>query len=670
MASGATPSRWKVIAARATLLAATFAAGWLASDWAIKNGAATNGAIPRVKYSTASPTDLAQLKADLAKALKPTGDSKREHALLKIIAGLDADSVKALLADIAANPKSDDSDAMELLVERLTELDPKAAFDWTANIPDSQKKKAMVKQVLKDWSDKSPADALAALQTLPAGLLAGVKNAVLSQLFMNWSNKNPADALAALRALPLTMQSVAGQDWGEYGGDFDNYDVPTHSLYSDIFKAWAAKDPAAAAAAALNLPPSVVRNDVIKAMAAAWAGQSPASALAWVNTLPAGSAKNDALSATINAVAGQDPQAAADFVSAMPNSASRDSLLENIAETWTGKDPTAALAWADTLTGVVHDDAIKSAIEVYADADPASAANYYVTHQASFKGDDYFDTFSISDSWTEKDGPAALAYALALPATNDAGSTQVADLRNELIRGVLYDMDKQNPVNAAAVVQNLTTDPHFTAYSNSLAIAWVNVNPHAALNWAKSLPAGDAQNTAVSEVVGSLATVDPQAALSDAQQLTGDNRDVTLKNVITSWANLAPAQAAAALTNLPDGDNLDAATTSVAAAWLKKDPAAASQWIDTLAPGDARDGAVTALIDSDSNNNPSTAYTWALTLSDQAARNNQVVDLLRQWTHANPADAAAAAQNALNLTGLSDVQKGYLQKIATKTTTP
>jgi hypothetical protein len=344
----------------------------------------------------------------------------------------------------------------------------------------------------------------------------------------------------------------------------------------------------------------------------------------------------------------------------LPDSPSRDTLLANITTTWAQQDPAGLLTWAGTnLTGPAYDSTALAAMKQMATSDPASAAAYMAQNPDSNLASQIIPTLAYQ--WGQQNAQAALVWAQSLPTDNP---TQ----RNAALSGVFNSWTFSDPASAATYLQqNFATDPVYGTLVSQVVGTWGASNPQAVLTWAENLPQSDAQNSAISTAITSLARVDPQTAWTDAQQLSGSAQ----VSVLSTWATQQPAQAAAALQSLSPGNNLDTATADVAESWLNQDPNAASQWIDTLPQGPARDAAVNQLVSSVGKNDPASAFNWAVTLSDPTTRNTQVVALATQWSSQNPAAAAAAAQNALgNLPGLTSAQQTALQNVAAKASTP
>lgn len=298
-------------------------------------------------------------------------------------------------------------------------------------------------------------------------------------------------------------------------------------------------DPAAAAAAALNLPISLARNASLNAVASTWAKQDPNAAFAWAKTLPAGATQDNAVTTVIQTLSEQDPATAANYAVNLSGDQNRDSLLNNITSNWAAKDPSGLLAWAaDNLDGANYQTAAVSALNQLAATNPAATAAYLAQNPDPDVANNVIPT--VARSWAAQDPEAAFAWAQSLP-TDDANS------RNAALTQVVSSWTFYNAATAAAYLgQNFTTDPAFSSLAAQVADKWGATNPQAALQWAEGLPQGDGQNSAINAAVVRLAKTDPQTAWQDAQNLTGSNAGTVQIKVLTAWADQNPAVAAAA----------------------------------------------------------------------------------------------------------------------------
>jgi hypothetical protein len=396
-------------------------------------------------------------------------------------------------------------------------------------------------------------------------------------------------------------------------------------------------------------------------VAESWAAQDPAGALAWANSLPVGQAKNDAVKSVVETMSEQDPSGAAAYLLQLPGSSNREAILGQVTYNWARSDPAGLLAWASqNLTGHDYNTVVDNALSHIGATDPTAevAALAQISDPKVVNAAIPY----LARIWAEQDGPAALAWAQALPVDN-------AQVRSSALSSVLYTWTINDPVSAAAYVQTLTTDASFGDLANMVLNSWGRSDPQAALAWVESLPPGSAQTQAMETALAQLANVAPQAALDAAGQLTGDAKGNAQANIFDTWSAGQPAEAAAALANTNgtffNGATLNTVTATVARNWLNQDPQAATQWINTLPPGAPRDNAVEQIISTVGQSDPASVYNWALSIGDPSARNAQVVKLATKWSSQNPTAAAAAAQNALNnLTGVTQAQTLELQKIA------
>jgi hypothetical protein len=574
---------------------------------------------------------IAQNEAKLKQIFERELGQRRQHDLLDYVASLDLGTVKAMVFDLAGKPRTSATDYnfLPMLMNRWTELDAPSAVAWVKSLDHGSLKSLLAGQVLDVISARSPAVAIA---------VAAQLGYISTQLFSNYAVTDPTGALAALQKLPVGYQS--------------------QQYYTDIFHTWATKDPVAAALAALSLPPSANRSQVMQTVADIWAQTDPDGALNWAQGLPAGSAQMGAVKSALEEISQTDPAYAFGYAfNNLPEGDNRDALLGNITNTWAGHDPAGLLTFAgDYLTDDAYYTTATLALKGMINYSASDAADAL----AQLNDPDLYNQVmgTLSFYYSKQDPAGALAWATGLPTD---GSVD----RSEAIAGVLAPYISSDPVNAANYVQQyFASDPAFPQLARSIAGAWVHADPQAGLNWAVSLPVGDAQNQAVGQAILAMSPSDAAAAWAAAQQLPA----AVFNADLNGWAG-SPILAAVMLPDLPPGDALNTAIAVVAQQRARRDPAAAAEWIDTLTPGPARDSAVTQLVNvvGQNENDPAAAFPWAVSLGDETERNAQVVNMATQWSKQNPTAAAAAVQGAMNnLTNLTPEQQTALQNVLDK----
>jgi len=497
---------WKIVAFRLAMLIVSFTGGWFCAR---SVGGHTilppKGTVPYgtalIKYSQLSSSNaLTKARTSLVQALRTIGTLNRKHALYDYVAKLDAGTVKALLADIAAKPlPSNNSDALSALSYRWGELDPEAAIAWLQGLHNPSEQNVCAGGLFDAYSAKDPIAALNSLAKLPGSFNLIQLNAVA---LTNFAQQDPQAALVALQNLQNLPNGV----------QFENSAMV-------IFQQWAQMDPATAAAAALKLPDGITQGMSLQFIAKAWAQQDPAAALAWTNTLSDGLSKNFAMQGALQTIGQQDPTAAAAAVLNISDTQQRGLLLQSVTSNWAQQDPVGLLTWADqNLTGAQFDRTALAALNQMGQANPASAAAALT--QLSDPNVVNRAIPALASNWAEQDPQAALAWAQSLPPDNIA-------LRNSAINGVFANWISADPAAAAAdVQQNLATDPSFSAVASHLASTWAGTEPQAALNWAERLPAG-AQGPAAVAVVLQMTKADPQSAVKAAQNVLANLTSLT-----------------------------------------------------------------------------------------------------------------------------------------------
>jgi hypothetical protein len=390
------------------------------------------------------------------------------------------------------------------------------------------------------------------------------------------------------------------------------------------------KDPAAAFAAISKLPAGGAQNLSFLAVLSNLVDQDPQAALdALREHRSLGSAWIDP--EIFEKWAGKDPSSAASAALNLPPSADRNNALINVAAAWAAQDPAGALAWANGLpAGSEKTNAVNAAIKAMALQDPTTAAAAALQLPGSSNRNELLG--DVATNWAQTDPAGALAWA-------DKNLTGDAFL--SAATGVLNQMGQTDPRAAAAALAQIPDLNVIAQAVPDLATNWAQQDAPAAMQWAQSLPA---DNVAV--------------------------RNSAFTNVLKIWSASDPAGAANYIQqNLAGDPSFSTLATQVVNSWGSSDPQAALTWAQSLPPGDAQNGAVLAAVTQLANDDPQAAWNAAEQLSG-SSRNQALANVIGSWANQNPAAAAAAAQNALSLPGLSPAQLGTLQKIAAQTSAP
>ena len=114
-----------------------------------------------------------------------------------------------------------------------------------------------------------------------------------------------------------------------------------------IARAWADKDPKAAADFLQNFPVSEewVKLQAIKHVLERWASWDPGPASQWIGRMPPGNKRDQVASEFAARSAELDPQSASLAALSIGNVEQRSAALEKLGQTWIQNDPRGARAW-------------------------------------------------------------------------------------------------------------------------------------------------------------------------------------------------------------------------------------------------------------------------------------------------------------------------------------
>lgn len=305
-----------------------------------------------------------------------------------------------------------------------------------------------------------------------------------------------------------------------------------------------------------------------------------------------------------------DPTAVPQYIGAIPDEATRNRLIARLAPVLganSQQGPAVTLDWLKQVaSGETYSGAVGKIITDAAGKDPAAAAA--VLGKITDPG--VFNTAvgTVAASWGKADPQAALAWAQTLPDSSSPAA----------LNAVVTAWAKGDPGAAAAYVQKSTDSSVYLSADPSIAQSLAATSPQAALAFSNSLPAGEAKNQALNNVIVTIAKTDFTTAWQEAVTLPADgNRDTVMDNLVVVQAKKDPAQAATLIPLFPDAAGQAAATTALAAVWVKQDPQAFTVWLDSLPVGSARDAAIVELASSvQATKDPVGVMAWVNTVSN------------------------------------------------------
>jgi hypothetical protein len=295
--------------------------------------------------------------------------------------------------------------------------------------------------LLAEWAEQQPASAVRAAAALAD--FEGRSDA-LHECLPHFLQADPEAArswlLEAARTLPGETVQALAKDAAAFDPELgfavaqQLYVRARPAAMRDVLAAWAARDPAAAAAASARLSKADGYLAAIEEVGRAWADRDPAAAFDWAAQLPESETRRAALLPLVGAWAERAPGAAAQALAELPTEAWRRRLVDDVAGRWARADPEAALGWIERLREPLEREAAATTLVMeVAPSAPARAADWAM-RLGQGAASPIVD--KVMATWLARDPAAALAWA-----SDNARS----DGREVLVASALERWQQQDP---------------------------------------------------------------------------------------------------------------------------------------------------------------------------------------------------------------------------------
>ena len=485
-------------------------------------------------------------------------------------------SVAQLPAAVEQAKKVAKTERWEVLTElgrRWAEIDLKGAIAFGLKSGSSGGYNSFLHGAVAAWSRAAPAEAISWVNALPPG---EERSRLSGTLITSIGRDDPAAALGLLQRQNYTYGVMPAVD---------------------LFGAWTARNPQAAAAAALGLTGSL-RNVALGEVARSWAQDDTQEALAWANTIPNIPSRKDVLMAITRQWAEVDPRAVIRWAGNNPDDyIGRRAFAEGISRL-AAVDLPAALSEIQALpAGNEHDQAIITAAQTLSQTDALSALP--LLEQLAPGSQRNQALADLCEVWGAADPRAALDYLF-----------------------------RNAPPSSNSIIEITIRN-------------WASRAPEEAIAWGTALPDGDGRDAALAAMVNALVGTDFDGAQKLFEQLSADGQglaaDAMTRNLVQQDVNQARQWAEA----LPQGKARNNALEILASQWAYDNPVATAQWLNGLPSGVARDRAVVGFGRATIDRDPDSALTWALTITDPKVRADTIEHLVWKW---QIADASAARE--------------------------
>jgi hypothetical protein len=252
---------------------------------------------------------------------------RRGKELERAVESVSDAELPAMLNALALGAGPGAAEISLLLVRRWAESDPAAAAKWISRLGESPLSRTALEQVAIAWANTDLTAAASWVRVLPEG---DSKQAATTGLAYEAARTEPLTALELAGALPPTRERD---------------DLLVHAVSQ-----WAGADASAAAAWAMKVPDSSLRQRLVASVAIALAEQDAVAAVRLaVNGLAAGEEQDRAAVSIVQRWAQHSPQTAASWVAQFPEIPSRDAAVQNLLSIWAAQDSEAAENWRRKL---------------------------------------------------------------------------------------------------------------------------------------------------------------------------------------------------------------------------------------------------------------------------------------------------------------------------------
>ena len=391
----------------------------------------------------------------------------------------------------------------------------------------------------------------------------------------------------------------------------------------------------------LDEMPATVQRGYYREVGLAWAETDPEKAFEWANGLEA-DIRGGVMEDLVREVSRFDPVSAKNFLDSIPPEQRTMQSIENTVHEWLEIDPASAAKWAwsqpENLRG-----AFGRAASGWIANDPAGAVEWLTLRPEVLELNSYlvagvlhnYDPLIAKEFATRLPsselksgivgelavvlGKENLTEAIAFAEGLEEPETRLTAIKSIAKSGV--SSDPEHAVEWTNQLQGAERDAAMTALFQDEYGVRLNADRLApvALEWLTS-SSGD-------------------ALWSDAAALTG------IKAIAESLADRSASEAQGWVAQLPAGPAQDAAISGIAESLAAISPVAAAEWIAELPASNARDDASAQLI-RNLPNDPESALIWATNIGDESKRLKALKSVVNDWSAYDSAAAKVAIDTA------------------------
>lgn len=452
----------------------------------------------------------------------------QQEALHAISGRADKNKLNQLLKDAAAVSDSQQrAFLLQILVARLTEIDPQKAADIAAEAYQN-KNYSLLPQVYQHWAKLD--------------LQAAIKSA---NKINNTYQQNTA-AQGVLSAINVNDIQLITDVSKRLGIETSEEVYVSNSLIER-----AAQDPEIAMQEALFMTFGYERDSALNGIIDTWATQDPQQAFSYVQDLTDNRLRKLLLETVLYRWAESDPQTTYEVLQTLPNSARTSNISYTVFTNLANENPRSALDIIENIPSSRNRyDAYTATIQSWAATDAQSAASYVAQLDNKQLKQQLAPTIiqnlstqspETALAWAREQDPTGQLYlqntvvsqiAIESPdrALQIALSSQKPELRQQLVVAAINSFSYNDPERAANMLDQIPDADVSTEAINSVVYGWASSDPDAAIAWVNTKSTA-IRNEGLINIGSQLASVDPDLAASYLPQLSGAVRESWVQNI-------------------------------------------------------------------------------------------------------------------------------------------
>jgi hypothetical protein len=382
------------------------------------------------------------------------------------------------------------------------------------------------------------------LPYLLVALASGAISSLITWVATSPSRNDRGDSGGAGKDAAVTFTPAASAEWlyrATGGLEIDDPRISFRQL-SAAAERMAVEDPVAAVARGREIPGHDNREAFFGSLFRTWAEKDGATAAAWVMENSSGQEQADLFFYVADGWAEADPESASRWFVENSNGSVLDDALWEAAEAWGRKDPRGSFAWAEGLDDLVKPGVMQGLAEGWGAVDPAGAAEAGMAMGDAEYRDDFL--VSIMTQWAGSSPTEASVWAVGLvneqlrsrvlgelgemwslrdPAAAAAWAKGIADpgARIAAESGIAIGWSEHDPAGAAEWALETITEPgELTEMISDITFNWTNHDPRGAVAWLSTRPQNTGTDLVLKAFSSRLMDDDPGAAVAWASRIS------------------------------------------------------------------------------------------------------------------------------------------------------